>query len=88
MNNVDATQEEVDLAAAEIESALEKLVKAEESLNSEQKPGTPDSENKTDKPQENKAPKTGDASNVMVYALMFVLAVSVLVFRKKSNLNK
>lgn len=98
MDNADATQEEVDLAVAEIETALEKLVKVEgEIVNPEQKPGTPDSENKGetpdsqnkgDKPQDGKAPRTGDTSNVMVYGLMFALAVSVLVFRKRIHFNK
>lgn len=83
LEDADITQKEVDALVAEIMAAIDGLESAEKPEDSE-KPVDPEKPEDTDK-EENESPATGDSTMLMLWAVMMIMAATVVVMRRKER---
>ena len=91
LEDADITQKEVDALVAEIMAAIDGLEPAEnpEEPEDPEKPVDPEKPEDSDKEdpdkEENKSPATGDSTMIMLWAVMMIMAATVVVMRRKER---
>lgn len=91
LEDADITQKEVDALVAEIMAAIDGLESAEnpEEPEDPEKPVDPEKPEDSDKEdtdkEENKSPATGDSTMIMLWAVMMIMAATVVVMRRKER---